>query len=282
MVSLEQDFEYHREQLKYSEFDYVQLRCGHEFDYDACCNYESGSDSKCSGYGSHGSFLEADVAGKHIWINAPFAHMHSYIDHYLACKVKDPQHTSACIVVPKGAGHWKPSLVGMQLLHEYNKGECLFAAQDDSAAADKPPLPCATAVQVYYDPPAPQVAMHVMGTNRLTTQFDCAVAGVPGTVLLDSGAEDQFISEAFARRVGIRVDGLKAQTDTKVVLPDGSSVPVLGQVRVKVSIQSFSGFSALLGGQVGRGFQSNLRRPLVKALPSCDGLWLRYLHAQER
>lgn len=85
----------------------MQLRYGQVFDYDACCNYESGCDSKCPDYGSHGIFMETDVAGKHIWLNAPFAEMPAYLEHYLACKAKDPHHTSACIVVLKGAGHWK-------------------------------------------------------------------------------------------------------------------------------------------------------------------------------
>ena len=125
----------------------MQLRCGHDFDYDACCNYESGCDSKCSGYSSHGSFLEAGCAGKHIWINAPFADMPAYIEHYLACKAKDPHHTSACIVVPNSAGHWRKSLAGMELLHEYGRGDCVFVAHGDSATAVRPGIACAAAVQ---------------------------------------------------------------------------------------------------------------------------------------
>ena len=34
----------------------------------------------------------------------PLAHMPVYIKHYLDCKGRDPHHTCACIVVPKGAG----------------------------------------------------------------------------------------------------------------------------------------------------------------------------------
>ncbi|KAL0032451.1 hypothetical protein WJX77_001359 [Trebouxia sp. C0004] len=59
-------------------------------------------------------------------------------------------------------------------------------------------------VQVYYDPPVAKVAVNALGTKRLTMQFDCAVAGVSCSVLMDSGAEEQFISEGFARRVGIK------------------------------------------------------------------------------
>ena len=62
---------------------------------------------------------------------------------------------------------------------------------------------------------------------------------MPGSVLLDSGAEMPFISAAYAHRVGLTVDKLKvAQT---VKLPNGSTVPVLGKCHVKVRIQQFSG-----------------------------------------
>lgn len=239
----------------------MQLRCGQPFDYDACCNEESGCDSKCPGYGSHGSFLETDVAGKHIWLNAPFAEMPAYLDHYLACKAKDPHHTSACIVVPKGAGHWKKSLSGMELLHEYSKGECLLVAHGDSAA-NGPHVPCGIAVQVYYDPPVAKVAVNAVGKKRLTMQFGCAVAGVSGSALMDSGAEDQFISEAFAKRAGITV--LQPETSSKVVLPDGSEVPVLGKVRVKVSIQKFSGAVHCWVVKLDEGFSLILGEPWLK------------------
>lgn len=91
--------------------------------------------------------METDVAGKHIWLNAQFAEMPAYLEHYLACKAKDPHHISACIVVLKGAGHWKKSLSGMELLHEYNKGECMLVAHGHSAASSSNDV-CGIAVQV--------------------------------------------------------------------------------------------------------------------------------------
>ena len=94
------------------------------------------------------------------------------------------------------------------------------------------------AVQVYYDPPKP-LMVNAMNRQNMTMEFDCAVSGVPGSVLLDSGAEMPFISAAYAHRVGLTVDKLKvAQT---VKLPNGSTVPVLGKCHVKVRIQQFSG-----------------------------------------
>lgn len=166
------------EQLADSEFDFVQQRCGQTLNFDACCKDESGSDSKCSDWSSLGKFLETDVAGNRIWLNAPFANMPAYIEHYLQCKGKDPQHTSACIVVPKAAGPWRHLLKGMELLHEYGKGQCMFVSVDGAGDV------CSReAVQVYFDPPKPSL-MSVKDCRRaLTMEFDCAVSGVPGTAL---------------------------------------------------------------------------------------------------
>ena len=202
--------------------------------------------------------METDVAGKHIWLNAPFAEMPAYLDHYLSCKAKEPHHTSACIVVPKGAGHWKKALSGMELLHEYGKGECMLVAHGHSAAFVSQ-VACGIAIQVYYDPPLAKVAVNALGSKRLTQQFDCAVAGVPGSALMDSGAEDQFISEGFARRVGIQV--VQPEQASRVVLPDGSEVPVLGRARIKVSIQKFSGAVHCWVVKLDEGFSLILGEP---------------------
>ena len=202
--------------------------------------------------------MESDVAGKHIWLNAPFADMPAYLEHYLACKAKDPHHTSACIVVPKGAAQLKKSLSGMELLHEYNRGEYMLVAHGHSAASSSH-VACGIAVQVYYDPPVAKVAMNALGKKRLTMQFDCAVAGVSGSVLMDSGAEDQFISEEFARRVGIKVQ--QPETSSKVVLPDDS---VLGRVRIKVGIQKFSDAAHCWVVKLDEGFSLILGEPWLK------------------
>ena len=77
----------------------------------------------------------------------------------------------------------------MELLHEYNKGECIVVAHGHSAASSFH-VACGIAVQVYYDPPVAKMAVNALGKKRLTMQFDCAVAGVSGVVLMDSGAEE--------------------------------------------------------------------------------------------
>ena len=95
----------HLEQLANSEFQFVQRCCGQTLKFDACCKDESGIDSKCSDWSSFGNVMEKDVVGKRVRLNALFADMPAYVQHYLSCKAKEPYQTSACIVVPKAAGH---------------------------------------------------------------------------------------------------------------------------------------------------------------------------------
>ena len=163
----------HLEQLSWTEFDHLQHRCEQTLNFDSCKD-ELGSDAKCSLWSSHGKFLETDVAGKHVWLNAPLAHMPVYIKHYLDCKGRDPHHTCACIVVPKGAGHWKQLLSGMELLHEYGKGECMLFAKG-SAEHDAYCTPCKQAVHVWYDQPQPAM-VYAVATQEMTMQFECAVS----------------------------------------------------------------------------------------------------------
>lgn len=155
------------EQLSWTELEDLQHRCGQTLNFECCCKDDLGSDAKCSLWSSHGQLLETDVAGKHVWLNAPFAHMHAYIKHYLDCKGRDPHHTCACIVVPKGAGHWKQLLSGMEVLHEYGKGECMLSA-NGNAEHDASCIPCKQAVQAWYDPPQPAM---VNAGQQLTMQF---------------------------------------------------------------------------------------------------------------
>lgn len=72
----------------------------------------------------------------------------------------------------------------MELLHEYIKGECMLVAHGHSAASSSH-LACGIALQVYHDPPVAKVAVNALSQKRLTMQFDCAVAGVSGSVLMD-------------------------------------------------------------------------------------------------
>lgn len=133
----------------------IESLTGQPFTWDACCN-NSGSNSVClAGFSSPlDSFLNKDCTGLHVWINAPFKKLDAILAHYVACKVKAPESTSACIVVPRwtGGSSWRKHLHGMRLLHEYAPGTALFSTLASSALGPWPDK-LACALQVWYDPP---------------------------------------------------------------------------------------------------------------------------------
>jgi hypothetical protein len=68
------------------------------------------------------SYITKDLAGQHIWVCVSFADLKDHVDHYIQQKQKDPQHTSACFVVPKWRVLPHPALSGMQIIKEYRQG----------------------------------------------------------------------------------------------------------------------------------------------------------------
>lgn len=91
----------------------VEALTGKPFDIDACCDDE-GANSHCASYCSpSSSFLKGDVSGQHVWMNVPTNRIELFIKHYLKCKARAPQTTSACVVVPCWQGPWRRLLTGM-------------------------------------------------------------------------------------------------------------------------------------------------------------------------
>jgi len=53
--------------------EYVNLQhlTGRQFTYDACCD-DRGVNAHCADFSSPtNSFLQCDIAGRHVWLNAP-------------------------------------------------------------------------------------------------------------------------------------------------------------------------------------------------------------------
>lgn len=63
----------------------------------------------------------------HIWINAPFTQLTTFVQHYLHCKQLSPDNTTGCVLVP---GYLmpvlKPLLSGMTCLKRFTKGAAIF------------------------------------------------------------------------------------------------------------------------------------------------------------
>lgn len=87
------------------------------------------------------SFLHEDCAGHHVWLDPPENKLYVMLQHYVACKARCPESTSACILVPRwrGGSAWRKLLSGMRLLHEYPAMQPLYSRID--AEGHLVPLP---------------------------------------------------------------------------------------------------------------------------------------------
>ena len=75
-----------------------------------------------------------------MWINAPFTQLTAFVQHYMHCKQRSPDGTSACILVP---GYLlpvlKPLLSGMRLLKKFTKGAAIFEQSSRSGCSSTSP-----------------------------------------------------------------------------------------------------------------------------------------------
>ena len=163
------------------------------------------------------------------------------LEHYHQSKAEQPTQTTAVFILPQlFRAPWHPSIKGMKHLTTCQATE-LFDHWD-------PRIPNKQ-LSVYYD--APRVhsgcyaihdlpeqvqALHTTSTsNGLTFVFDAKVAGLPSTVLWDSGAINSFISSAFVQQHNLTVS---AQS-VSVGLANGTTAQTQGLVAVKVKVQQY-------------------------------------------
>lgn len=104
----------------------IQALSGRTLTLDAAAS-DSGDNAHCANFCSpSNSFMSKEHVG-HIWVNAPFSQLASFLQHYLHCKQLSPENISACILVP---GYLlpmcKPLLSGMCLLKKFSKGAAIF------------------------------------------------------------------------------------------------------------------------------------------------------------
>ena len=221
----------------------VAALTGKPFDIDACCD-DDGVNSHCASYCSpSSSFLKRDVSGQHVWMNVPTNRIELFIRHYLKCKARAPQSTSACVVVPCWQGPWRKLLTGMRLLKSYEQGSTLFTApRRGSNCAPHEPAPWV--VEIWYDVPAPAVQVNSVSSDayELLFTFPGLVAGVPARIAVDNCATHNFCDHVFAVKQGLDVQPCNGS----VVCAGTESVPIKGCVHVRVQIQSMSQVVKLL------------------------------------
>ena len=179
---------------------------GKRLTVDACC-HNDGVTKQCADYCSPAqSSLRADVSGQHVWFHAPFRQIESFVKHYLKCKSRAPQTTSACIVVPACHGKWRKLLSNMTMLQQFEKGSNLFCAPGvDSNQVQLGPAPWA--VEVWHDAASPESNLQSLRneSEQLLMTFPGYVQGKPAVTLVDSGASVNFVDRAFAVEHGFGV-----------------------------------------------------------------------------
>ena len=76
----------------------------------------------------------------HMWINASLTQLTAFVQHYMHCKQRSPDGTSACILLP---GYLLPVLTpmlsGMRLLRKFTKGAANFEHSSRSGRSSTSP-----------------------------------------------------------------------------------------------------------------------------------------------
>ena len=144
----------------------------------------------------------------------------------------------------------------MQRLATFRKGESPFSngsvvAHDQSLA-------------VYYDPPWAQLdACTVQNSaDSLAMCFNGTVSNASAQILLDTGAQGAFCSTHFAQRAGI----LQKLQPGPPTVAHGVSGPVkiIGEVRIRLSIQGFSAVTTLSVADLGNQWDVILGDPWLR------------------
>lgn len=218
---------------------------------------------------------------QHVWLDPPARGLHTALSHYVACKAKAPEDTSACILVPRyeGGSAWRRHLLGMRLLHEYPAGTPLKSLPPSTP--DATPVPAVSyphPMQVWYDPPRcaepvtgwpgvvtsawcpaddarrnkkPGLVLNsVQAIGGLTMSVLAALGNRPAKILLDSGASTCFVAAPFAALLSAPVFPMTSrtvQTAGGAVLAVGKCSPRL-QLQGHASSPSFAVMPTLPGG----------------------------------
>lgn len=226
----------------------LQQHVQHFVTMDACADDQGRNKQHERFCSPANSFLEFDCTGQHVWLNAPFDGLYSFVSHYKRCKDKAPASTSALIVVPVMPKHpVNQLLTGMQKLVQYPVGTQLFTGVNADGSRYEFSHGIPWPVAVYYDPPRTLKPAYVAAatprgqpaqqgdtsgaiTNAEGVVIDCKICGTKGKATLDSGASHSFLSAAFAQREQVHV---KPCSDV-VTLADDRTLRVKGTCRIRL------------------------------------------------
>ncbi len=91
--------------------------------------------------------------------------------------------------------------------------------------------------KIWHDPPAT-----LRPEQQLSSMFHASLSGAKGTIMLDTGAAANCISESFCKNMHLRYKSLDDKGDhtlPEIVTADGRACPVKGTIAVHVALQSY-------------------------------------------
>jgi hypothetical protein len=129
----------------------------------------------------------------------------------------------------------------MQLLKEYPEGTSIFFVLDENGKRQYLPRTLGP-VRVYYDPQDPTIAAADVDPKFL---LDGRIFTAQGRILVDNGANTQYIGLSTCKRMGAVVTDIPRQ-HKQVQVGDGRFANVVGACRVHVSVGAYRGFVTAL------------------------------------
>jgi len=227
-----------------TKLDDIQRISGQRFTLDATCDLSGGDKQfprNCSsedGPNFLGSFLQlTSLQGEHVWMNLSSDKVDSYMEQYFCLKAKSPTTTSGCFLVPyRPDCDWFRHFSHMQVLKEYASNTSLFFVQKGKKRNYLPGTP--GPFRVYYDPQDPGIAA---GKTKPKFLLQGRIFTGPARILVDNGANTQYVGLDTCKRMGGIISQLKEQPKS-VQVGDGRFADVVGACRIPVAIGAYKGF----------------------------------------
>ena len=201
-------------QVLRGKLDDIQRLCGQKFTLDATCD-ASGSNkqfARCCAQGndpnSLGPFSQLNsLHEEHVWMSLTSDTAAAAMQQYLELKANSPTSTSGCFLVPyRPDCEWLQHFSHMQLLKEYAEGTSLFFVRDGKHRRYLPGVP--GSYRVYYDPPDPAIAA---SSSKPRFLLKGRIFTAPARVMIDGGANTQYIGADTCRQMGASIRQLPSQ-----------------------------------------------------------------------
>jgi transposase InsO family protein len=211
-------------------------------------------------FGSQDAFLDQDVSGQHVWLNVQASELRSCLLHYIACKKNSPENTSACILVPSShrsrKGAWRALVRGWKVVLTLKPGDEVRIWQEGAFRTEKVKYP----MQILYDP-AIRPSLARLSDASLSMVFKGSAAGTSASFLLDTGASDNFVSLAFTKLMGVKVQPI----ENEVTLGTGDKVPLKGCCEIRVRLGDYQAQVPCFVSDLALDFQVILGNAWLKA-----------------